>query len=121
MKISLLLLFAGLLCNLDYENGYVIEGEKVIFNYLSDDPNLDVYVSGNFNQWTKNDPQWQLKFNPVSQTYQLIMSINDFRTSSRSFYEFTFRVDDRLVDADPDVSGVIFCAGYGHRYVVRWD
>jgi len=38
---------------------------------------------------------------------------------TRSFYEFTFLVNNRYLDAAKGAPNTIYCAGYGYRYVIR--
>ncbi len=105
----------------DLFQSYFLEKEYIKFIYPSRNSNLEIYVSGNFNGWTKSDDNWRMIYNPIEQNYQLRRLISEVRTANRSFYEFTYRIDKTLVDADPRAKDVIHCAGYGYRYVIRWD
>ena len=98
-------------------SGYSIEGDNVVFFYNG--KGQTVLVSGNFNQWSKNDAKWTMKFDENSKGWKLTIPKSEIRkTGSGSFYEFTFRVDGVLIDADKDNSSVIHCRGYGYRYVI---
>lgn len=103
-----------------FQTGYEINRDRIIFSYPSSDPNLQVFVSGNFNKWTKDDRGWKMKFDPVNKFYRFEKPIDKLKTPTRNFYEFTFCVDSELVDADSSGSNVIFCSGYGYRYVIKW-
>ena len=98
-------------------SGYSIEGDNVVFFYKGDAQS--VLVSGNFNQWSKNDAKWTMKFDETSKTWKLTIPKKEIKTGSGSFYEFTFRVDGVLIDADKNDKSVIHCSGYGYRYVIN--
>ena len=100
------------------ESGYVIDGDNVVFYYSGEGQNI--LVSGNFNGWSKDDKKWTMKFDDATKTWRLIMSRKEIvKNSSGSFYEFTFRVDGMLIDANKNDERVIHCQGYGYRYVIR--
>jgi hypothetical protein len=97
--------------------GYVVEGDNVVFLYKGE--GRSVVVSGNFNQWSKNDTRWTMKFDEPSKSWKLIVPKTDIKRISGSFYEFTFRVDGVLIDANKNDDSVIHCQGYGYRYVIK--
>ena len=114
MKVLMLLLWSFILP----ESGYVIEGDNVVFYYSGE--GRSVLVSGNFNSWSKNDVKWTMKFDESSKTWTLTTPKKEIiKNTSGSFYEFTFRVDGVLVDADKNAKSVIHCKGYGYRYVIN--
>lgn len=100
------------------DQGYTIVGDHIVFSYASDNPNLDIHVSGNFNNWSK-DSAWKMKFAPGS-GYVLSVPVSEVQTTGRSFYEFTFRINGTLTDANAKASNVVHCAGYGTRYVIHF-
>ena len=97
-------------------SGYSIEGDNVVFFYKG--KGQIVLVSGNFNQWSKDDAKWTMKFDSGSQAWKLTIPKSEIKNGSGSFYEFTFRVDGVLIDADKNDKSVIHCRGYGYRYVI---
>ena len=97
--------------------GYLLEGDNVIFFYKGEA--RSVVVSGNFNKWSKDDPKWSMKFDDASDTWKLTIPKSEITSGSGSFYEFTYRVDGVLIDADRNDKSVIHCQGYGYRYVIR--
>lgn len=98
-------------------SGYSIEGDNVVFFYKGN--GQTVVVSGNFNQWSKNDTMWTMKFDQASKAWRLTVPKSEIKRGSQSFYEFTFRVDGVLIDADKNHENVIHCRGYGYRYVIN--
>lgn len=111
MKIAaVFILISGLLMG-DPE-GYQITNNQIYFIYPSTENNLEVFVSGNFNAWS-NDKEWKMSFED-GKGYVLAMPINTVRQEGKSFYEFTFRVNGKLINAN--ATNVIHCAGYGSRY-----
>ncbi len=116
MKIlsAILLLFALV----PGDEGYKIIGNSIEFIYRGSSSHKDVYVSGNFNEWAKAGEDWKMNFDAKDQRWTLKKPVNNVR-SHGSFLEFTFRVDGKLLDADPKADNVIHCAGYGYRYVIR--
>ncbi|HMG89723.1 MAG TPA: hypothetical protein VK589_06680 [Chryseolinea sp.] len=114
MKVLMLLLWSFI----PPESGYVIDGDNVVFYYSGEGRN--VLVSGNFNKWSKDDDKWTMKFDPDSKTWKLTAPKKEIvKNISGSFYEFTFRVDGVLIDADKNNKSVIHCQGYGYRYVIE--
>lgn len=97
--------------------GYLVEGDNVVFLYKGG--GQTVVVSGNFNQWAKEDKKWTMKFEEASKSWKLVVPKTEIRKSSGSFYEFTFRVNGVLIDADKNDGNVIHCQGYGYRYVIK--
>ncbi|HEX6893529.1 MAG TPA: hypothetical protein VF141_22615 [Chryseolinea sp.] len=114
MKVLMLLLWFFI----PPESGYVIDGDNVVFYYSGEGRNI--VVSGNFNRWSKEDAQWTMKFDETSNKWKLTKPKNEIvKNTSGSFYEFTFRVDGVLIDADKNNKSVIHCQGYGYRYVIN--
>ncbi|MEQ9423909.1 MAG: hypothetical protein RJQ09_05795 [Cyclobacteriaceae bacterium] len=109
----------ALLFNLQLQVGYQITDHEIQFEFPSMNPNLTVFVSGNFNGWVKDEDSWKMTYNDKFKAYQLTKSLGDIKKKNQSFYEFTFRVDGELIDADPTSPNVINCPGYGHRYIVK--
>ena len=100
------------------ESGYLIDGDNVVFYYSGKAEK--VFVSGNFNKWSKADDKWAMKFDEATQTWKLATTKTEIiKNISGTFYEFTFRVDDVLIDADKNHKSVIHCQGYGYRYVIK--
>ena len=100
------------------ESGYLIEGDNVVFYYSGEGQHI--LVSGNFNGWSKNDEKWTMKFDEALRAWKLTTSKKEIvKNISGGFYEFTFRVDDVLIDADKNNKSVIHCQGYGYRYVIK--
>ena len=61
-----------------------------------------------------------MKFDEASAKWKLTTPKKEIiKNISGSFYEFTFRVDGVLVDADKNDKSVIHCQGYGYRYVIN--
>ena len=108
-----------LLCSLSLpdSSGYFLEGDNVIFLYVGK-VKEDAYVSGNFNKWCKDDEAWKLQFDENTKAWKLTVPKKEIKVLSQDFYEFTFRVDGVLVDANKDNEHVIHCVGYGYRYVL---
>ncbi|MEZ4973911.1 MAG: hypothetical protein R2820_11420 [Cyclobacteriaceae bacterium] len=100
------------------DQGYSIKGDTITFRYANDGTGMEVFVSGNFNGWSK-DASWQMKYKE-GEGYELSVPISMVRKPNQSFYEFTFRVNDKLLDAPSNAPNVIHCAGYGSRYVIRF-
>lgn len=113
MKALVLILWSFLLPE---SPGYRIEGDNLVFIYKGEAQS--VLVSGNFNKWSKNDTKWTMKFDDSSKTWRLTIPKREIKNISGSFYEFTFRVDGELIDADKNDKSVIHCRGYGYRYVI---
>jgi hypothetical protein len=113
LKFALLLLWISL-----SSSGYSIEGDFIHFTYDGIAKEA-VYVSGNFNQWTKDDPKWNLQFDTAAGKWALSLPKSEVKKLKGSFYEFTFRVDGQLIDADKNYKDVIHCTGYGYRYVIH--
>ncbi|OJJ18593.1 hypothetical protein BKI52_23565 [marine bacterium AO1-C] len=99
--------------------GYIISGKNIRFVYPSPKPVGQVYVVGNFMGWKKQHPAWKMRYDASKKAYILTVPLNKVKQSSRSFYEFTFLVNNRYVDAVKKAPNVIHCAGYGYRYVIR--
>ncbi|MEQ8304831.1 MAG: hypothetical protein RIB47_15655 [Cyclobacteriaceae bacterium] len=99
--------------------GYELKGSQIKFNFLSADAGLIVHVSGNFNQWSSED-EWKMSYNNSEKLYTLSKPIGSIKSAERSFYEFTFRVNGKLIDANHEASNVIHCAGHGSRYVIHF-
>lgn len=114
----LIVFFCSLLFPDTSTSGYLIDGDNVIFFY-SGRVGENVYVSGNFNSWSKNDTKWKLGFDEKSKGWKLVVPKKEIKALSGSFYEFTFRVDGVLVDAEKENKNVIHCQGYGYRYVIN--
>jgi len=104
----------------DNWQGYKIEDDTIIFRYQAAGADEKVYVCGNFMGWERNDPDWKMQYEADGYHY-LRKKIEEIRTPDRSFYEFTFLVNDELVDADKKAEHVIHCAGHGYRYVIKWN
>lgn len=102
------------------ENGYQLEGDSILFKYKPANSNDKVYVCGNFMDWEKNDPDWKMTYQPDGY-FSLRKPIDKIKTPDRSFYEFTFLVNGKLIDANKNDENVIHCAGYGYRYVINWS
>ena len=114
MKVLILLLWSFM----PPESGYTIDGDKIVFIYSGE--GHQVLVSGNFNSWSKDDKKWTMKFDEATKTWRLTTSTKEIvQNISGSFYEFTFRVDGVLIDANKNDDRVIHCQGYGYRYVIR--
>jgi hypothetical protein len=109
-----------LLCSLSLpdSSGYFLEGENVVFLYFGN-VREDAYVSGNFNMWCKKDDAWKLQFDEKMKAWKLTVPKKEIKALSGNFYEFTFRVDGILVDADKNNEHVIHCVGYGYRYILK--
>lgn len=100
------------------QGGYTITKDTITFSYAAPGSLKKVYVSGNFNEWTKDNEGWKMKFDANTQRWVLKKSISVIR-SYGSFLEFTFRVDGKLIDADRSAPNLNYCAGYGYRYVIH--
>jgi len=98
--------------------GYQIANNQIYFRYVITEKNLEVFVSGNFNGWSKDD-LWKMRFED-GKGYVLAKPIDAVRQDGKTFYEFTFRVNGKLIDANKDASNVIHCAGYGSRYLIHF-
>lgn len=105
---------------LQVQQGYVLNQKDITFIYPSNDPNLTVFVSGNFTGWSKTDPRWQARYDANSRTYRLTKRIDSVKNDRMSFYEFSYVVDGDRLDADPKAPNSIHCAGHGYRYVIHW-
>ncbi len=99
-------------------SGYTIEGDRIEFVYVSEEPAQEVFVVGNFIDWERSRPEWQLTAEEETGRWQLELPLEQVKIEGRSFYEFTFEVDGELVDADTAAPHTIHCAGYGHRYTI---
>lgn len=114
MKVLMLLLWSFI----PPGSGYVVDKDQVVFFYAGDA--RTVFVSGNFNQWSKDDNKWAMKYDDEAKTWKLTVPKKEITQNvSGTFYEFTFRVDGSLVDADKNDNNVIHCQGYGYRYVLK--
>ena len=116
MKNLLLLLIVSY--SFSTPSGYILQDGRIQFIYPNMEGDLEVIVSGNFNNWTK-DTTWKMTYKEGI-GYLLEKDIQDVKSPGQSFYEFTFRVDGELTDADSQASNVIHCAGYGSRYLIRF-
>jgi len=114
MKVSLLIC----VLLIQTERGYFIKEDKVTFSYANDEPGLEVFVSANFNGWSK-EASWRMQYKEGA-GYELSVPINQIRKPNQSFYEFTFRVNGKLLDAPSNAPNVIHCVGYGSRYVIHF-
>ncbi len=99
--------------------GYELKGSQIKFIFPSTETGLTVHVSGNFNQWS-TEGVWKMSYDASEKQYTLSKPIGSIKTAGRSFYEFTFRVNGKLTDANHEASNVIHCAGYGSRYVIHF-
>lgn len=99
-------------------SGYILQKEQIKFIYPIQERGLKVIVSGNFNNWTKDDT-WKM-YCSEGMGYILKKNIKDVKSPGQSFYEFTFRVDGELMDANSQASNVIHCPGYGSRYLIHF-
>jgi hypothetical protein len=98
-------------------SGYFVDQDQVVFYYAGEASS--VLVSGNFNKWSRDDNRWAMEYDAESKTWKLTIPKKEIiRSISGNFYEFTFRVDGVLVDADKNNKNVIHCQGYGYRYVI---
>lgn len=104
---------------LDVHEGYIIADSKIEFRLLGHPTATTVFVSGNFNQWVKEGEAWRMAYDKSQNQWILSTDLKEVRKNGNDFCEFTFRVDGVLIDANPKSKDVIFCAGYGHRYVIR--
>jgi len=114
---TLLLVFLSSLLMPD-ASGYFFEGDNIVFLY-NGKVKEHAYVSGNFNSWCKDDDKWKLQFDEKTNSWRLTVPKKEIKTLSGDFYEFTFRIDGVLVDADKNHKHVIHCQGYGYRYVLH--
>jgi len=105
--------------NIITNKGYLIVGNNIQFIYPAAKPVGRVYVVGNFMGWKKQHPTWEMHYNNRQKAYLLMVPIHQVKQLSRSFYEFTFLVNNRYIDASKEAPNVIHCAGYGYRYVIR--
>lgn len=110
--------FVLLLCQHQVSGGYTVSGDNLVFAFTGDVKEA-VYVSGNFNQWAKTEEAWKMKFDAASGAWRLEVPRSKIKKTGQGFYEFTFRVDGKLIDADRGYHNTIHCAGYGYRYVIR--
>lgn len=99
-------------------SGYRLEDDKILF-YYSGIAGRDVYVSGNFNTWSKSDQQWKMQYDDSLKQWRLLVARSKVKILNGNFYEFTFRVDGELTDADKNHKEVIHCAGFGYRYIIH--
>ena len=99
-------------------SGYILKNDSIMFIYPSQEQEMQVIVSGNFNNWSKDDT-WKMYYEEGT-GYILEKDLQEVKKPGRSFYEFTFRVDGVLVDADDSASNVIHCAGFGSRYLIHF-
>jgi len=116
MKTLLFLLFSFIV--VPPKDGYKIIGDTIEFRFSGLASHTPIYVSGNFNDWTTDSEEWKMNFDSNEQRWKLKKPIRDIRAYG-NFLEFTFRVDGKLKDADRSVEHVIFCSGYGYRYVIK--
>lgn len=112
-----LLLFAITL-TFSKPEGYYLAGSNIHFVYPSQKSDLEVHVSANFNGWSKTD-DWKMTYRE-GVGYELIKPITAIQKPGKSFYEFTFRVNGKLIDANAKAPNVIHCAGYGSRYLIHF-
>ncbi len=99
--------------------GYILQEDKIQFVYISDEINLEVFVSGNFNGWSKEN-EWNMTYE-AGKGYVLSKPIGAIQKPGKTFYEFTFRVNGKLIDANKNASNVIHCAGYGSRSLIYFE
>lgn len=115
MKLLLILFYSIMLPD---SSGYFLDGDNVVFLYIGKIKD-SAYVSGNFNAWCKEDSKWKLKFDEKAQAWKLTVPVSEIKTLSGGFYEFTFRVDGILQNADKNHDHVVHCPGYGYRYILK--
>src|ERR1041385_7523167 len=60
----------------------------------------------------------KMKFDTNAKRWKLNKSISAIR-SYGSFLEFGFLVEGKLLDADRSAKNIIYCEGYGYRYVIK--
>ncbi len=96
-------------------SGYHLEEGGLLFFYRGSTEPQQAYVAGNFNGWTKDDPAWKMTCTGTD----CALEVDASRVGSEGgFYEFTFRIDGELVDADSRFPHTIHCAGYGYRHTI---
>ena len=103
-----------------HADGYYFEGEHVVFIYPSNNADSEIFVSGNFNDWTKTDVNWKMKFNANASVFELKVPKERIQKKGQSFYEFSFVLDGHRLDADKTSENVIHCLGYGYRYTITF-
>lgn len=99
--------------------GYHIVGQNIQFTYPVTKPMGKVYVVGNFMGWKRQHPDWQMTYVSARKAYILALPLSKVKQKGRSFYEFTFLVNNQYIDAPVNAPNVIHCQGYGYRYVIR--
>jgi hypothetical protein len=100
------------------QEGYKIDKDIIEFYYDGANSLKNVYVSANFNEWTKDDEAWKMKYDTNAKRWKLNKSISAIR-SYGSFLEFGFLVDGKLINAPHSAKNTIYCIGYGRRYVIK--
>jgi hypothetical protein len=100
------------------QGGYTITKDTITFSYAASGSLKKVYLSGNFNDWTKDNEGWKMTFDANTRRWELKKSFIAIH-SYGNFLEFTFRVNGKLIDADRSANNIIYCAGYVYRYVIR--
>ncbi|MCS3797198.1 hypothetical protein [Niastella sp. OAS944] len=101
-----------------FQDGYKISNDTIEFLYSGSGSLKNVYVSANFNNWTKDNEAWKMKYDTNAKRWKLNKSISAIR-SYGSFLEFGFLVEGKLLDADRSAKNIIYCEGYGYRYVIK--
>lgn len=100
------------------KRSYYVESPNVVFLY-DGNAGESVVVSGNFNNWCSDCSKWKMTRHPVLKKWILSVPINEIKKKGQNFYEFTFRIDGKLAEADKSHYNTIYCPGYGYRYVIR--
>jgi len=103
---------------LSLPEGYFLSNDSIHFFYPSTEKDLEVVVAGNFNGWSKAK-EWRMDYNE-GRGYELSKPILAIKKPGQSFYEFTFRINGQLIDANDNAINVIHCAGYGSRYTISF-
>lgn len=118
MTLFLIVAYVYLPFQIPDRSGYYIESENVVFIYHGN-ASHSVFVSGNFNDWCSGCKKWKMTIDTNSGKWILSIAKKELKDMGRKFYEFTFRVDGQLIDADKDHRDTIHCTGYGYRYVIK--
>ncbi len=112
------LLLAILALTISNPEGYYLTGSNIHFIYPFQTSGLEVHVSANFNERSKA-ANWKMTYRK-GVGYELTKPITAIRKPGKSFYEFTFRVNGKLIDANPKAPNVIHCVGYGSQYLIHF-
>ena len=71
-------------------SGYSIEGDRILFVYISKETVQQVFVAGNFMDWERSRPDWQMTAEERTGRWLLELPLEQVTTECRFVYVCTF-------------------------------